>query len=142
MKILGMKVVLIVLAFALAAAAQNLPKPEIRLVGVADEVNNGFAVKAYEIEVVNRAEYSNELFLETNVLPPCGKNPNASRTWVNLYADRGAKIYGWCVIKDNGELASLRFNVAAGAPQPKKIFIDIIDRFEMKLARSNAIKIE
>jgi hypothetical protein len=142
MKILGMKVVLIVLAFALAAVAQGLPRPEIRLVGVADAVNNGYPVKAYEIEVVNRGEYSDDLFLQTAVLPPCGKNPNASRTWINLYVDRGARIQGWCVIKDSGELASLRFNIAARAPQPKTIFIDLVDRFEGIVVRSNKIKIE
>ena len=142
MKILGMKIVLIVLAFAMAAVGQSLPKPEIRLVGVEDRVSNGYAVKAYEIEVVNRAEYSNDLFMEAPVLPPCGTNANAARTWINIYADRGARFHGWCAIKDNGELAALRFNIPAGAPQPKTIFIDLVDRLEGIVARSNKIKIE
>lgn len=108
-----MKVVPIILAFALAAVAQSLPRPEIRLVGVADAVSNGYAVKAYEIEVVNRADYSNDLFMEAPVLPPCGANANASRTWIDLYSERKVKLQGWCVIKDNGELASLRFSIDA-----------------------------
>ena len=104
-------------------------------------MSNGYAVKAYEIEVANRGEYADDLFLQTAVLPPCGKNPNASRTWINLYGDRGARIHGWCVIKDTGELASLRFNLPAAAPQPKTIFIDFVDRFEGRIVRSNKIKI-
>lgn len=137
-----MKIVLIVLAFALTAVAQSLPTPEIRLVGVANVMNNGYAVKAYEIEVVNRAEYPNELFLGTNVLPPCGKNTNASRTWISIYSEQNLRLQGWCALKDNGELASLRFAIDARKPQPKELFIDIIDRFEGIVARSESIKIE
>ena len=142
MKILGMKVVLIVLAFALTAAAQSLPSPEIRLVGVADVVNNGHAVKAYEIEVVNRVEYSNDLFMEAPVLPPCGRNANAARTWIEIYGDREIRLQGWCAIKDNGELASLQFALPANRPQPKTMFIKLVDRFEGIVARSKTIRIE
>jgi hypothetical protein len=142
MKILGMKVVLIILAFALAAVGQSLPKPEIRLVGVEDRVSNGYAVKAYEIEVVNRAEYSNDLFMEAPVLPPCGQNANAARAWINIYGDREIRLQGWCNIKENGELASLRFNLPADRPQPKTMFINLIDRLEGIIVRSNTIKIQ
>lgn len=142
MRILGMKVALTVLAFALAAAAQSLPRPEIRLVGVENRVSNGRPVKAYEIEVVNRAEYSNELFAEAPVLPPCGRNANAARTWINIYGDRGVRLQGWCAIKDNGELASLQFALPANRPQPKTLFINLVDRFEGIIVRSNTIKIQ
>lgn len=138
----AMKVALLVLAFALTAVGQSLPSPEIRLVGVADVVSNGYALKAYEIEVVNRAEFPNELFLETNVLPPCGKNASPSRTWINIFNERGARLYGWCVIKDNGELASLRFAIDVRRPQPKRISLEVVDRFEGIAARSNTIKIQ
>ena len=142
MKILSMKVVLIVLAFAMAAAAQNLPRPEIRLVGVENRVSNGRPLKAYEIEVVNRAEYSNELFAEAPVLPPCGRNANAARTWIEIYGDREIRLQGWCAIKDNGELASLQFALPANRPQPKTMFIKLVDRFEGIIVRSNTIKIQ
>jgi hypothetical protein len=142
MKILSMKVVLIVLAFAMAAAAQNLPRPEIRLVGVENRVSNGRPLKAYEIEVVNRAEYPNDLFMEAPVLPPCGRNTNAARTWIEIYGDREIRLQGWCAIKDSGELASLQFALPANRPQPKTMFIKLVDRFEGVIVRSNTIKIQ
>lgn len=76
------------------------------------------------------------------VLPPCGTNANAARTWINIYGDRNARLYGWCAVKDNGELASLRFTLPADRPQPKKIFIDFVDRLEGKIVRSNKVNVD
>ncbi len=139
MKIIYLATVFI--ALSITTFGQSTPKPQIRLVGVTDTVNNGYAMKTYEVEIVNRADYSNQLFQESPALPPCGKNPNAARTWVNIYNERGGRVYGWCAIKENGELASLRFNIAEAAPQPKKLFIDLVDRFEGRVLRSNKVDV-
>lgn len=129
------------LALSVAALSQDLPKPQIRLVAVTDASSNGYAVRSYEIEVVNRADFPNDLFQESPALPPCGKNPNAARTWINIYNERSGRIYGWCAIKENGELASLRFNLPESAPQPKKLFLDLVDRFEGRVLRSNKVDV-
>ena len=42
---------------------------------------------------------SNDLFVPSPGLPPCGRNANASRTWLNIYDDRGVRLYGWCAIR-------------------------------------------
>lgn len=126
---------------ATAAVAQDLPKPQLRFVGTSDGVNNGVAVRGYEFEVVNREEFDNELFIPSPALPPCGSNANASRTWVNIFNEKGARLYGWCVINSNADLASLRFLVEAARPQPKKIYIELLDRFEVRFARSNTVSI-
>lgn len=132
----------VILMFAAAAIGQDLPKPEIHLVGVTDEVNNGHAVRVYEIEVVNRYEFDNALFVAAPVLPPCGRTANASRTWLNIYRDKSVRFYGWCGINANNELASLKFILPADREQPKKIFIDFVDRAEGKFVRSNKLTIE
>ncbi|MEO6465277.1 MAG: hypothetical protein ABIP00_06925 [Pyrinomonadaceae bacterium] len=133
---------LLVLALSITTLGQSLTKPQIRLVSVTDAVNNQLAVKVYEIEVVNRAEISDEFFIAAPVLPPCGKNTNASRTWINLYDEKSVRIYGWCGINSNGELASLRFMMQATDTPPKKIFIDLVDRAEGIVLRSNKATIK
>jgi len=52
----------IIIALSLTALGQSLPKPKLKLFGLSDGVNNGVAVKVYEIEVVNRTEMSDEFF--------------------------------------------------------------------------------
>jgi len=144
-KILGMKLThlaVIILALSITVLGQTMPKPKLKLIAVTDGVNNGFAVKVYEIEVVNRADISDEFFIAAPALPPCGTNTNASRTWINLYNEKSTRMYGWCGVKSNSELASLGFMIPAGEPQPKKIFIDLVDRAEGIVLRSNKITIE
>jgi len=132
---------LVLIALSIAAVAQSSPKPKIRLVGVTDTVNNGYAMKMYEIEVTNRDAYSDELFFPSPALPPCGKNANSSRTWINIYNEQGVRLYGWCGINGSGELVSLKFNVPEGQPQPQKIFIDLVDRAEVRVLRSNKVTV-
>ncbi|MDI1243572.1 MAG: hypothetical protein PSX80_16805 [bacterium] len=136
------RLALIILALSIAALGQSLPKPKLKLVSVSDGTNNGYAVKVYVIEVVNRTDILDEFFIAAPVLPPCGNNTNAARTWINLYDDRSVRIYGWCAIKSNSELASLGFMIRASDTQPKKIFIDLVDRFEGIILRSNKITIQ
>lgn len=133
---------LLVTGTAVETLAQDLPKPQLRFVGTSDGVNNGVAVRGYEFEVVNREEFDNELFIPSPALPPCGSNANASRTWVNVFNEKGTRLYGVCVINSNAELASLRFLVEAARPQPQKIYIELLDRFEMRFVRSNSVKVE
>jgi len=140
MKLLQLAFVLF--ALAISAIAQDLPKAKLRFAGTEERVNGGVSVKGYEIEVVNRDEFDNELFVSSPALPPCGRNANASRTWVNIFDEKGARLYGYCAMKSNADLASLKFFVEAARPQPKKIFIDLVDRFEGRITRSNSVSVE
>ena len=65
----------------------------------------------YEVEVENRDKFDNDLFMPSPRLGACGRNANASRTWLNIYDGDGIRLQGWCAINANGELASLRFNI-------------------------------
>lgn len=132
----------IMMTFAVIAAAQDMPKPELRFVQRVEHEENGRRFIGFELEVVNRGEYSDELFLATPVLPPCGKNTSASRTWVNIYDERKVRLYGHCMIKTSAELASIRFAVPAGGNIPKKIYIDLVDRFEERVVKSNMVSLE
>lgn len=141
-KILFLAATAVLTGLAAMASAQDMPKPKLRFVSVTDTVNNGYKLKLYEIEVINREDFDNELFMPSPALPPCGKNTKASRTWVNIYNEKGARIYGYCAMNANSELASIKFMVEAGKPQPKKIFVDLVDRFEERIVRSNTVSVE
>lgn len=132
----------IIVALSITALGQSMPKPKLKLVGVTDGMNNGFAVKVYELEVVNRVEISDEFFIAAPALPPCGTNADSSRTWINLYDEKSVRIYGWCTIRTNGELASLRFMMRAADNPPKKLFIDLMDRAEGVILRSNRVNVD
>jgi hypothetical protein len=132
----------VMVALVGGVSGQDFPKPKLRLVSVSDTVNNGHRLKLYEVEVVNREEFDNELFVPSPALPACGVNRSASRTWVDIFNEKGARIYGFCALKVNGELATLRFSVPADRPQPKKIFIELVDRFEERVVRSNTVSVE
>ena len=134
----------IFLAAAVAgiAAAQDLPRPVIKVVRLEDKVNNGYRVRTFEMEITNRGEFAAELFAPSPDLPPCGKNANSARTWINIYNENGTRLYGFCAIKTIEDLASLRFNLPADIKQPDKIYIDLIDRREQRMARSEKVNIE
>ena len=124
------------------ANAQDLPKPKLGFVRVSEQVTNGVAFRMYEVEVKNRGKFDNELFVPSPALPPCGRNANASRTWLNIYDGDGIRLQGWCAINANGELASLKFNIPAANLQPRSLFIEFIDRSSGTIRRSKTIKID
>jgi hypothetical protein len=127
---------------AVEVITQDLPKPKLGFVGVSEQVNNGVAVKMYEVGVENRDKFAGDLFVPSPALPPCGRNANASRTWLNIYDGEGKRIYGWCALNSTGVLASLKFAIPAAQPQPEKLYIEFIDRLTRKIRRSKTIKLD
>src|ERR1043165_9060010 len=112
-------VAIFLLMFSAAPAlGQEMPKPKLAFVGIEDNTQNGRQYRTYTIEIANRADFSDELFTASPGLQPCGTNSNSSRTWINIYIDGGRRYYGWCAIRSNAELSSLRFNVPADIKQP------------------------
>ncbi|HTH37706.1 MAG TPA: hypothetical protein VL572_07055 [Pyrinomonadaceae bacterium] len=124
------------------ALGQDLPKPKLALVRVDDAVSSGRRFRMYTIEILNRSEFADELFAPSPDLPPCGRNADSSRTWINIYIDDGTRIYGHCGIRTNAELSSLKFNIPADTKQPSRIYIDLVDRREGKVVRSNKVDVE
>jgi len=138
-RLVSLPIFLIMLS-AVSAPGQDLPKPDLRFVRADDVVSNGHRMRMYTIEIVNRSEFADELFAASPDLPPCAKNTNSSRTWINIYID-DRRIYGHCAISSNSELSSLKFNVPADI-KVTKISVDFVDRREGKVVRSNTIDVE
>jgi hypothetical protein len=59
---------------------------------------------------------------------PCGKNANASRTWVDILDPNGRHIYGFCALKAASELQNLWFAVRRGIKPPSSIRVVLTDR--------------
>ena len=131
----------LIVGFSVTIAAQDLPKPKLGFLRVVEQVNNGVAVKMYEVGVENRDKFDNDLFVPSPRLPACGRNPYASRTWLNIYDGDGIRLQGWCAINGNGELASLKFIIPSANPQPESLYIEFIDRLTRKIRRSKTIRL-
>ena len=90
------------------------------------------------IPVINWSAYPNALFQLTTSLPPCGANPNASRTWVDIYdAATNKRIYGFCALDSNDDLKGIWFHSKA---RSGRVYIILTDRLCKKKYRSNTIK--
>jgi hypothetical protein len=132
----------VVLAFASIGISQDMPRPQLRLVAKTEIEENGKRFTAYELEVVNREKFDDELFVPSPALPPCGKTPNAPRTFVNIANEKGVHVYGHCGMKSNADLASIKFSVLAGTQPPKRVFIYLVDRFEQRVVKSNSVRLD
>jgi hypothetical protein len=120
--------VLLLVAVATTSYAQcNTPSfPAPRVKYLSKTVEPTFI--RYWFEVYNRASYDNALFVASPNLPPCGLNTSASRTWLNIFRTAGPRIYGYCALSNNTQLAKLWFAIPKNDPQPKSFYITMTDR--------------
>lgn len=134
---------ILVAGMAGAAFGQNLdiPKPVIRYNGWQDNTENGRTLRQYKFEVVNRDSFPDEIFAAAPELEPCGRNANASRTWINIYDGRGRRIYGFCALRSNAELSLISFNLPPDEVPPEKVYIDMVDRQTRTVYASKKVKL-
>jgi ASPIC and UnbV/FG-GAP-like repeat/FlgD Ig-like domain len=106
----------------------DLPDPQLAFEGVENYENGGVDITRYLFDVVNWAEFRNDLFVLSPDLPPCGNNPNASRSWVYIYDGNGNQLYGFCAFEAASSLQDIWFNVPTNEVQPAEAYIVIWDR--------------
>src|SRR5881396_2077772 len=80
------------------ASAPVLPNPVLYLTGTEPYQANGKTFIRYKYDVLNKDQYPADMFAAAPNLPPCGKNTKASRTWVDFFDSRGARLYGFCAL--------------------------------------------
>jgi len=104
---------------------KKLPRPLIRL-------TDGFIEKnriKYKFSVLNYKAYPDKLFVSAPDLPPCGKNKNASRTWIKIYDQNNKYIYGFCALKKASQMKNLWFSIPLNKLKNiKAVKVDIFDR--------------
>src|SRR5258707_15873803 len=92
-----------------AASAPPLPNPVLYLIGTQAYQAGGKQFIRYEDDVLNKDSYPAEMFAAAPALPPCGANTKASRTWVDIFDQRGKRLYGFCDLSKPNELSKIWF---------------------------------
>jgi hypothetical protein len=78
----------------------DLPDPQLKVAGTEDYTGtDGNPYTRYRIPVVNRAAFPDALFTPAPDLPPCGANPDSSRTWVDANDGEGNRLYGFVLCR-------------------------------------------
>lgn len=102
--------------------------------------DTGSGMIKYSLSVPNASSIPNELFESAPHLPPCGINPNASRTFVDIYTGDGSHIYGFCGLGSSAGLNSIWFAWPA-SECPPNVYIELEDRECDRIFLSNTIAI-
>jgi hypothetical protein len=97
------------------------------------------SVTYYNLSVSNWQLYPPELFVLTDAYGPCGQNPTPSRTWVDIYAQGGRRIYGFCALPSPYGLTQIWF---AETPPPAEVYVVLTDRQSNTKYKSNLLPIE
>jgi hypothetical protein len=107
----------------------DLPAPELIVTGKEDYVgSDGREYTKYLFSITNWSAFPDELFVAAPDLPPCGENPNASRTWVDIYNQNDTYLYGFCALSASKQLTGLWFAVLKGQAPPEYVYITLTDR--------------
>ena len=78
-----------------------------------------------------------EMFAQAPKLPPCGTNTKASRTWVDIFDQRGKRLNGFCALGKPADLGSIWFSLPEDGIPPSWIYIELTDRQTNTKYKSN-----
>jgi hypothetical protein len=109
-------------------AQRQLANPVLVFMGPEYYETGGKQLTRYRYRVDNLSEYPKELFAAAPDLPPCGKNTNSSRTWVDIYDASGKRLYGFCSFGKPDDLGQIWFALERDAVPPSWINIEMTDR--------------
>ena len=110
------------------ASAPITPNPVLYLTGTEIYQAGGKQFVRYQYDVLNKADFPTAMFAPAPALPPCGKNTNSSRTWVDIYDQRGKRLYGFCAISKPADLNELYFALEPNVVPPSYVYIELMDR--------------
>ena len=114
-----------------------IPNPVLYLTGTEAYSTGGKNWIRYEYDVLNKTDFPAELFAAAPALPPCGLNTKASRSWVDIYDQRGKRLYGFCALGKPADLNGIWFALEEGVIPPSWIYIEINDRQTNTKYKSN-----
>ena len=127
----------VVLATQSVASAPPLPNPVLHLMGTEAYQEGGKQFIRYKYDVDNKADYPASMFAAAPELPPCGANTKSSRTWIDIYDQRGKHLYGFCALSKPSELNQLWFALEEGVVPPSYVYIEMTDRQTNTKYKSN-----
>jgi len=129
--------VLAVLATQTVASAPPPPNPLLYLMGTEAYQTGGKVLIRYNYDVLNKADYPAALFAAAPDLPPCGANTKASRTWVDIFDQRGKRLNEFCALGKPNDLTGIWFALEEGVVPPSYIYIEMDDRQTNTKYKSN-----
>ena len=114
-----------------------LPNPVLYLTGTEAFAQGGKNYIRYNYDVLNKSDYPADLFAPAPALPPCGKNTKSSRTWVDIFDQRGKRLYGFCALGKPADLGGIWFAMEDIDVPPSYIYIELNDRQTNTKYKSN-----
>lgn len=133
-----MRLTTVTLAFSIIVLLANqsqaqtqpppIPNPVLYMTGQEGYTVGGKTFVRYRYDVFNSSAYPDAMFAQAPTLPPCGTNTKASRTWVDVFAQGGRRLYGFCAFGKSSDLSSIWFAVEEGVIPPSWIYIELTDR--------------
>ncbi len=119
------------------ASAPTIPNPILYFTGSDGMQQGGKTFIRYHYDVFNKDEFPAEMFAAAPNLPPCGANTKASRTWVDLYDEKGKRLYGFCALAKPADLSQIYFVLEQSVMPPSWIYIEMTDRKTNTKYKSN-----
>jgi hypothetical protein len=92
------------------------------------------------LQITNYREYPDELFVVAPTLPPCGSNPQASRTWVYVHDSTGSVLDRFCTLESSSGLSTLLITLSQRSARPT-VYVTLVDRLTNTVYRSNSIRL-
>ena len=127
--LLGVALIMLAPKTVMTAPPQRaLPNPVLYLIGTAPFQQGGKEFIRYIYDVLNKSDYPAAMFAAAPALPPCGANTKASRTWVDIFDQRGKRLYGFCALGNSNDLTGIWFALEADVIPPSYVYIEMNDR--------------
>ncbi len=106
----------------------RLPNPELEVIGSEDYDANGQQWTRFLFKIANSDQFLDILFEAAPNLPPCGLNKKSSRTWMEIFDQTGARIYGNCGLTNSDNLNGTWFAIPRESIPPAAVYITLRDR--------------
>jgi hypothetical protein len=135
--VVAVAALIFIVAMQDSAAAPVLPNPILFFLGVESVETNGKQILRYRFDVLNKDQYTDDMFAQSPALPPCGANTKAARTWVDLYDQSGKRLNGFCALGKSADLNGIWFSLENGVVPPSWIYIELNDRNTNTKYKSN-----
>lgn len=128
---------LVALATGGVASTPPTPNPVLYLIEIEPYQTGGKQWTRYKYDVLNKTDYPAAMFAAAPALPPCGTNTKSSRTWVDIFDQRGKRLYGFCAFSKPEDLGKIWFALEEGVIPPSYIYIELNDRQTNTIYKSN-----
>ena len=128
---------ILVLTARAVVSAPPIPNPVLYFSGTEAFQQGGKTFIKYKYDVSNKLDYPPAMFAAAPGLPPCGANTKASRTWIDLFDQRGKRLYEFCALSKPADLNQLYFDLEENAIPPSWVYIEMNDRQTNTKYKSN-----